>query len=115
MSVLCLSLFCLSSVIIPLEFSLYIIYVVKVVEARESGEDMDFLKEKLASPQSSENHKAVLDWALRWTRMLLYVTVALPDIITLQELDHMSSAEEDLGRLGCVTGRQRENIPKGGI
>jgi len=83
--------------------------VKQVVEARESGEDMDLLKEKLASPQSSENHKAVLDWALRWTRMLLYVTVALPDIITLQELDHMSSAEEDLGRLGyeCSTPGKR--------
>ena len=63
---------------------------------------MKLLKEKLASQESSVNHSIVLDWSLRWTRVQLYVAVALPDIITMQELDHMSAAEEDFGRLGCV-------------
>uniref|UniRef100_A0A7S0QW63 Nocturnin n=1 Tax=Pyramimonas obovata TaxID=1411642 RepID=A0A7S0QW63_9CHLO len=74
--------------------------VEQVVKARENGEDMQVLKEKLASPESSVNHSIVLDWSLRWTRMQLYIAVAVPDIITMQEMDHMCQAEQDLGRLG---------------
>mmetsp|Transcript_92329 Transcript_92329/g.275435 ORF Transcript_92329/g.275435 Transcript_92329/m.275435 type:complete len:479 (+) Transcript_92329:2-1438(+) len=71
-----------------------------VQEATKAKADMQPLKEQFSTPFAIKNHAAVVDWPRRWARMQELIASAMPDVITMQELDHMGEAQEDLGRLG---------------
>jgi hypothetical protein len=66
---------------------------------RERG-DMQALKAKFDTPRSRVNHAAVVDWKRRWLLIRTLIVATGPDIIALQELDHMADAEKELGALG---------------
>lgn len=72
----------------------------EVRRARATGSDMQPLKERFATPRATRNHAAVVDWTRRWARMKEVIAGALPDIVTMQELDHMAEAQEDMRALG---------------
>ena len=41
----------------------------------------------------------ILSWEVRWLRIKAVVAKLQPDVITLQELDHMAQAQPDLAAL----------------
>ena len=55
---------------------------------------------QLSSKRAQQNHHAILSWTVRFARICDFIAEALPDIITLQELDHMADMQVALGRLG---------------
>ena len=66
---------------------------------RERG-DMQALKAKYDTQRSRDNHAAVMDWPRRWLQIRALIAATAPDIVALQELDHMADAEKELGELG---------------
>lgn len=66
---------------------------------RENG-DIQKLKKKYDTPRSQANHAAVMDWVRRWLQTRALIAATAPDIVALQELDHMADAEKELGELG---------------
>ena len=66
---------------------------------RECG-NMEDLKAKYDTPRSRDNHAAVTDWTRRWLQIRALIAATAPDIVALQELDHMADAEKELGELG---------------
>lgn len=66
---------------------------------RERG-DMEALKAKYDTQSSRDNHAAVMDWRRRWLQIRALIAATIPDIVALQELDHMADAEKELGELG---------------
>ena len=58
------------------------------------------VREPAAAQRAEQNLRAVIDWQARYARMLTVVQMIEPDVITLQELDHMAEAQRDLGSLG---------------
>jgi hypothetical protein len=75
--------------------------VSKILWARRSGQ-YDFLKmaEGSATTRQQRNLGAVIDWKLRWLRVRMLIAQAQPDVIVLQELDHMADVQHDMGALG---------------
>ena len=69
-------------------------------EVKTSGGDMAQLKARLDTPRAAKNHAAVVDWARRWECIKEVVIAAQPDVITLQEFDHMADAGRELAQLG---------------
>lgn len=68
--------------------------------AGAKAHDMTALRDKFCTPRAANNAAAVVDWQLRWARMKEVVVEAVPDVITLQELDHMALAHRELAELG---------------
>ena len=86
--------------------------VEKVAQCRAEGATLDVaaFKQLLAhrlhgemnSTVSRRNHAAIIDWQRRWAYIKLCIAVAAPDIICLQEIDHMADAKAELGKMGCT-------------
>jgi len=69
----------------------------------------DGVSDQAAAERAKRNHAAVVDWTRRWARMLEFIAAAKPDVIALEELDHMADAQEELRALGyecAVHGKQ---------
>ncbi|KAL1530872.1 hypothetical protein AB1Y20_001766 [Prymnesium parvum] len=69
----------------------------------------DGVSDQAAAERAKRNHAAVVDWTRRWARMLEFIAASQPDVIALEELDHMADAQEELRALGyecAVHGKQ---------
>ena len=75
-----------------------------------ASEPLKALEASIADPvqarRAERNLTAVIDWEARYARLLSVVQMVQPDVLTLQELDHMADAKRDLGDLGyaCSLG-----------
>ena len=67
---------------------------------RSGGEALEALKQQLCTARAEQNHKAVTDWGRRWAHIKELIAHAQPDVICLQEFDHMADAGMELEQLG---------------
>jgi hypothetical protein len=74
--------------------------ITELMAAKRAGKDMSPFQEKYATARARENTKAVMRWTTRWARMLDVIESLDPDVITVQELDHMQSVELQLRARG---------------
>ena len=77
----------------------------KLSEIVANKGDIEPIRQATASPRAANNHATVVDWEGRWARMQEAITTLEPDIITLQELDHMAEFQPALASLGFSCGR----------
>ena len=66
---------------------------------------MKEIMNKFSSERAQQNHDAVLSWPVRFARICDFIAAAAPDIITVQELDHMADMQVELGKLGYAVSR----------
>ena len=61
---------------------------------------LEALKQALDSERARTNHSAVVVWSRREAQLCAFIVAAQPDIITLQEVDHISELQQRLRTLG---------------
>lgn len=72
---------------------------------RATNGDMSAVCAQNCLPRSVKNLSAVLDWRRRWLQIEEAIVSLRPDVITMQELDHMGEAQRSLRELGYSCGR----------
>ena len=77
--------------------------VEEVMAARKSN-TMSSLKERFSTSAAARNHAAIVDWTRRRARLLEYMAASAPDVLALQEIDHMAELQVELGKLGYSCG-----------
>jgi len=85
--------------------------IAEVSKAKKENGDLESLKIKYDTPRSRANYGAVLDWRRRWAQMRAFIVASAPDIIALQELDHMADAQRELGALGYTCSLAGSDSP----
>ena len=71
-----------------------------LMATKARGGDMQALRAKYANERTKSNLDTVIDWPTRWSRMLAVIEKMQPDVITVEELDHMDEAQRTLRALG---------------
>ena len=71
----------------------------------EGAKAMTEIMHRFNSKRAQQNHDAVLSWPVRFARICDFIAAAAPDIITVQELDHMADMQVALGKLGYAVSR----------
>ena len=80
--------------------------VARLLRLKKEGtaQDMENLSKELATKEARALNDAVTDWKRRWLCIKAMVREHGPHIITMQEVDHMTELERDLGEMGYECG-----------
>ena len=74
--------------------------VEEVVRVRNEEGNMDALKKQFSTERSERNHTTMVDWRVRWSRIKAVISRMQPDVVVLQEMDHVGDGLQDLRALG---------------
>mmetsp|Transcript_21968 Transcript_21968/g.52695 ORF Transcript_21968/g.52695 Transcript_21968/m.52695 type:complete len:597 (-) Transcript_21968:861-2651(-) len=75
----------------------------EMAAAQGDATKLQQLHHRFSKDEMQQNNlRVIIDWKRRWLKMQEIILRNDPSIITLQELDHMSSVQEDMRGLGYV-------------
>ena len=85
--------------------------IAEVSKVKKENGDLKSLKAKYDTERWRSNYRVVIDWGRRWVQMKAFIITSAPDIITLQELDHMADAQRELRALGYTCSLTGSDSP----